>query len=172
MKKIILVCALICAGQMCGMEPQSIRHLPPELQEGIRRNVSEVFNKVLTTKGATIDERINAIKVESTLRGIRYNTFNDFKRLVQILADKFTVIDPEIARRITMLSNEGLWKPGSVNSYIVLPSPIISENYPNLTRKQEAMIVIAIKLEEAMGLDFTEELYAEFIHENKKGTKS
>ena len=65
MKKLFLLSALICAGQMYGMEP--LYHtLPKELQK-------EIFNTALATSTSVADA-VNAIKAVGTLHGVKYST--------------------------------------------------------------------------------------------------
>lgn len=87
MKKLILVGALVCAGQMYGMEPQNPRpelgtfgYLPPELREKIIRDA--------IASSDTIEEAIKAINAAS-IQGVRYDNLKDFMKLARILANKY-----------------------------------------------------------------------------------
>lgn len=91
MKKVFLLCALVCAGQMYGMEKMgTFGELPEELHQ-------EIVRALLNSKD--LDQVIDAIKVASVLRGVRYDDLADFTKLVHALADKFNKPTIFVARK-------------------------------------------------------------------------
>lgn len=127
MKKIFLLGALVCVGQMYGMEPMepenSYELLPKELKQGI------INNALATSKN--VNQVINAIKAFGALHGMHYDTqtatdllvqtlpdnldeaideiknlqettLEDFTQLVHLLADKFNMTTQKIAKKFTM----------------------------------------------------------------------
>lgn len=97
MKKVFLLCALICAGQLYGMESEKLKYedtygsLPSELKQYII-NTALVLSKDLP-------DAINAIKAFSTLHGVDYKKLNDIT-LVNALTDKF----PEIVKDVIVFA--------------------------------------------------------------------
>ena len=94
MKKIALLFAIICAGQLYGMEPMEAEHigdLPKELQKEIAQTV--VQTAMLESKN--VGEAIATIKKLSESFGIQYNklfgNIQDFTKLVYMLLDGFEV---------------------------------------------------------------------------------
>jgi len=88
----ILVCALICAGQLYGMESQpSYETLLPELKQ-------EIINTALATT-KNIDESISMVKQLSIVHNVRYDNLKDFTKLVHLLADKFDKSTADIASK-------------------------------------------------------------------------
>jgi len=96
MKKIaVLITAIVCTGQLSGMEQprekspfleaQNIGDLPKELKQ-------EIINTALASSD-NIDEAIKTIKALSALHRVRYdklfNNLKNFTALMDILAEKF-----------------------------------------------------------------------------------
>jgi len=80
MKKLILLSALICAGQMYGME-NLYEPLPSELKQVIISNALETSN--------TLNEAVKTIKKLSILHNVRYDNFKEMAALVNALRNKF-----------------------------------------------------------------------------------
>jgi len=90
-KKLILLCTMICASELYGMEPQTMgafASLPEELHK-------EIVNALV--KSNDLGQVIEAIQLASTLRGLRYDKLQDFTKLVHVLAKKFNTGTREIA---------------------------------------------------------------------------
>lgn len=117
-----MLCALVCAGHMYGMEPLATKNpyelLPKELKQII------ITNALITSK--SVDDIINAVKAFATLHKVRYNTPavinllmkrlpnnliqaidkvknlhgtgpKDFTKLVHLLVGKFNISPYEVA---------------------------------------------------------------------------
>ncbi len=93
MKKIILLFTIICAGQLYGMEEAPKMGAFGDLPE----DVHKVIVQALATSN-NLEQTIEAIKVASVLRGVRYDNLKDFTKLVHILADKFNTTTAKIAK--------------------------------------------------------------------------
>lgn len=85
MKKLFLVGALVCAGQLYCMENLYEKTLWEEFPEELQRIV---VSKALDTSN-TLNEAVNAIKKLSILHNVRYDNIKDMAALVDVLTNKF-----------------------------------------------------------------------------------
>jgi len=89
----LLLGALVCAGQIYGMEPQepmgAFAQLPKELHQEIIRKAIESSD--------TLEEFVKAVNVACALQGVCYDNLKDFTKLMHMLADKFDTTTHEVA---------------------------------------------------------------------------
>jgi len=96
MKKLLLLCTVVWAGHLYGMEPlhseSSYKTLPPELRQ-------EIINKALAVS-EDYKDAIDMIKKLSILHGVELDKLNlkDFTKWAHILANRFGVSTAQVAR--------------------------------------------------------------------------
>lgn len=109
MKKLFLLCALVCAGQMYGMEPKKplfleiehISELPKDIHQKIIKTALETTNHPYLT--------IMMIERLSAMQGIQGNklfdkllgNLKDFTKLVHMLADRSKMTPVQVAVDLT-----------------------------------------------------------------------
>lgn len=93
MKKLILLFTIACAGQLYGMEAESVRDLPEEL----RREIMQLAQVILPSNN--LDEAITTIKKLSAFFGNPLDDLKTFTALVHILADKFNKEPSDVAKQ-------------------------------------------------------------------------
>ena len=100
MKKLILLFT-IAAGQLYGMkETAAIRLLPKDVKYELMRQALAVSED--------LDEAISMIKKLSMLYGVDYNNVVTFKKLVDMLANRFNMPTEEIAKQFDVPEKETL----------------------------------------------------------------
>ena len=91
MKKSYLLCTIICASQLYGMQQSYYKQLPPELRQ-------EIINNALAQNN--IEDAIKILQGLYTLQhGLSYDNLKNFSRLVHILATKFNQTPLQIAEQ-------------------------------------------------------------------------
>jgi len=96
MKKILLLCALIGAGQLYSMDPTLF--LPRIEPEPTYHTQQAIANTALTLS-KSVDEAINMIKQLSIVHKVQYDNLKDFTKLVHLLANKFGISTADIASK-------------------------------------------------------------------------
>jgi len=104
--KLLLLCAVVCASHLYGMEPASYKTLPPELRQEIINIALAVIDReppTVTKNGliiSSLDKTIEMLRKLGILHGVEFDTlFNlkDFTKLMHILANKFNVTTADVA---------------------------------------------------------------------------
>jgi hypothetical protein len=94
MKKLFFLFALICAGQLYGMEKEGAVGIYTSVLPEIKQ---QILNAALASS-ENVDEAIDAIKKFSVLRGVQFdklfNNFQDFIKVVNLVSEKF----PELTK--------------------------------------------------------------------------
>lgn len=86
MKKVFLLCALVCVGQMYGMESERSLLEAEHISQLSRDLHQKIINTALTTSN-TVDEAIKAINGASALYGLKYDTSTATDLLMKRLPD-------------------------------------------------------------------------------------
>lgn len=94
MKKLLLLCTIICAAQMYGMEPMepgSLQTLPPELTFHIIKagNLDEAIKNIVRL--SRVNKELNDM--------LNYNDLQGFTQIVHVLANKFNMDPEDIAKQ-------------------------------------------------------------------------
>ena len=103
MKKMILLSALVCAGQMYGMEPEKPQSVEfGEEWKTLPNDVKPLILMALTQSGNDLDEAIKSIvKASRTTKAlnqmINLNDLQGFTKIVHTLANKFNVSTQKVA---------------------------------------------------------------------------
>lgn len=115
--KLLLLAALVCAGQLYGME-NLYESLPSELKQ-------QIINTALETSD-TLNEAVKTIKKLSVLHNIRYDNFKEMAALVNALTNKFPdESEVEITKALEssrLIELRGEWKmlPNDVKVLILM----------------------------------------------------